>query len=57
MVDLVEFSVVDITKGRMDIQLCGHERGDEILMSSKISKRCTDTIQNKGVHVFAKVLL
>lgn len=24
MVDLVEFSVVDITKGRMDIQLCGH---------------------------------
>ena len=24
MVDLVEFSVVDVTKGRMDIQLCGH---------------------------------
>jgi hypothetical protein len=29
MVDLVEFSVVDITKGRMDIQLCGHGRGWE----------------------------
>ena len=28
MVDLVEFSVVDITKGRMDIQLCGHGDGD-----------------------------
>jgi hypothetical protein len=39
MVDLVEFSVVDITKGRMDIQLCGHGRGGrtDLGMSSKSS--------------------
>ena len=51
MVDLVEFSVVDITKGRMDIQLCGHgdlgrsRSRDRARMSSKSSNLKDDRIK------------
>ena len=46
MVDLVEFSVVDITKGRMDIQLCGHGRfADEISDVLKIKSKREEQIR------------